>query len=234
MGVRIEHPQALIDSIQYHTPPHGEYLPAASYSLVNQECGREVYSFCMCSGGMIVPALTDAAESLVNGMSSSLRNSPLAKSGLVAEIRLADFEHLRAEWGELAGLKSQEQFELLVRREGAEHQVAPVQRVTDFVAGRSSSGLPRTSFGPGMIMSRLDQWMSKFILKPCGSESLHSRRMKGFVTNEALVAGVESRTSTPVRIPRDADSLMPLKLRRSFRPERVRICRRDHFDGTRW
>ena len=209
MGVRIEHPQALIDSIQYHTPTRGEYLPAASYSLVSQEYGRGVYSFCMCPGGVIVPALTDAAESVVNGMSSSLRNSPFANSGLVTEIRLADFEHLRAEWGELAGLKFQEQFEQLARREGGEHQVAPAQRVADFVAGRSSSGLPRTSFSPGMIPSRLDQWMPEFI-----SEALRAgittfgRRMKGFVTNEALVAGVESRTSTPVRIPRDADSLM--------------------------
>ena len=209
MGVRIEHPQALIDSIQYHTPTRGEYLPAASYSLVSQEYGRGVYSFCMCPGGVIVPALTDAAESVVNGMSSSLRNSPFANSGLVTEIRLADFEHLRAEWGELAGLKFQEQFEQLARREGGEHQVAPAQRVADFVAGRSSSGLPRTSFSPGMIPSRLDQWMPEFI-----SEALRAgittfgRRMKGFVTNEAQVAGVESRTSTPVRIPRDANSLM--------------------------
>ena len=209
MGVRIEHPQALIDSIQYHTPTRGEYLPAASYSLVSQEYGRGVYSFCMCPGGVIVPALTDAAESVVNGMSSSLRNSPFANSGLVTEIRLADFEHLRAEWGELAGLKFQEQFEQLARREGGEHQVAPAQRVADFVAGRSSSGLPRTSFSPGMIPSRLDQWMPELI-----SEALRAgittfgRRMKGFVTNEALVAGVESRTSTPVRIPRDANSLM--------------------------
>lgn len=209
MGVRIEHPQALIDSIQYHSPERGEYLPAASYSLVSQEGGRGVYSFCMCPGGVIVPALTDASESVVNGMSSSLRNSPFANSGLVTEIRLSDFEHLRAEWGELAGLKFQEQFEQLARREGGEHQIAPAQRVADFVAGRPSSGLPRTSFCPGVTPSRLDRWMPKFI-----SDALRAgiatfgRRMKGFVTNEALVAGVESRTSTPVRIPRDPDTLM--------------------------
>ncbi len=209
MGVRIEHPQALIDSIQYHSPERGEYLPAASYSLVSQEGGRGVYSFCMCPGGVIVPALTDASESVVNGMSSSLRNSPFANSGLVTEIRLSDFEHLRAEWGELAGLKFQEQFEQLARREGGEHQIAPAQRVADFVAGRPSSGLPRTSFCPGVTPSRLDRWMTEFI-----SDALRAgiatfgRRMKGFVTNEALVAGVESRTSTPVRIPRDPDTLM--------------------------
>ena len=209
MGVRIEHPQALIDSIQYHSPERGEYLPAASYSLVSQEGGRGVYSFCMCPGGVIVPALTDASESVVNGMSSSLRNSPFANSGLVTEIRLSDFEHLRAEWGELAGLKFQEQFEQLARRGGGEHQIAPAQRVADFVAGRPSSGLPRTSFCPGVTPSRLDRWMPEFI-----SDALRAgiatfgRRMKGFVTNEALVAGVESRTSTPVRIPRDPDTLM--------------------------
>ncbi len=126
MGVRIEHPQALIDSIQYHCESRGEYLPAASYSLVSQEGGRGVYSFCMCPGGFIVPAMTDAAQSVVNGMSPSGRTSPYANSGLVTEVRLADFEHLRAEWGELAGLKFQQQFEELARQYGGEHQIAGI------------------------------------------------------------------------------------------------------------
>ncbi len=115
MGVRIEHPQALIDSIQYHCTERGEYLPAASYSLVSQQNGRGVYTFCMCPGGFIVPAMTDAAQSVVNGMSPSGRTSPYANSGLVTEVRLSDFEHLRAEWGELAGLRFQQQFEELAR-----------------------------------------------------------------------------------------------------------------------
>ena len=209
MGVRIEHPQALIDSIQYHCPTRGEYLPAASYSLVSQEAGRGVYSFCMCPGGFIVPAMTDAAQSVVNGMSPSGRTSPYANSGLVTEVRLSDFEHLRPEWGELAGLRFQQQFEELARREGGEHQIAPAQRVADFVAGQVSKSLPATSYIPGIIPSRLDRWMPDFIAQGLrlGLETF-GRRMRGYVTNEAIVVGVESRTSTPVRIPRDAATLM--------------------------
>ena len=209
MGVRIEHPQALIDSIQYHCETRGEYLPAASYSLVSQENGRGVYSFCMCPGGFIVPAMTDAAQSVVNGMSPSGRTSPYANSGLVTEVRLGDFEPLRAEWGELAGLKFQQQFEELARREGGEHQIAPAQRVADFVAGRASGSLPRTSYIPGIIPSRLDRWMPDFIARSLRQGlATFGRRMRGYVTNEAVVVGVESRTSTPVRIPRDPATLM--------------------------
>ncbi|MDE5637639.1 MAG: FAD-binding protein [Alistipes sp.] len=209
MGVRIEHPQALIDSIQYHCAERGEYLPAAAYSLVSQENGRGVYSFCMCPGGFIVPAMTDAAQSVVNGMSPSRRNSPYANSGLVTEIRLSDFEHLREEWGELAGLKFQEQFELAARANGGDAQIAPAQRVADFVSGRASSALPATSYIPGLTPSRLALWMPRFIAQGLRSGlATFGRRMRGFVTNEALVAGVESRTSSPVRIPRDPDTLM--------------------------
>lgn len=208
MGVRIEHPQPLIDSIQYHRPSRGAYLPAASYSLVSQERGRGVYSFCMCPGGFIVPAMTDAAQSVVNGMSPSGRTSPYANSGLVTEVRLSDFEHLRAEWGELAGLKFQQQFEEAARLNGGDRQIAPAQRVADFVAGRTSRDLPRTSYIPGLAPSRLDRWMPPFIADALRAGlATFDRRMRGFVTNEALVAGVESRTSTPVRIPRDAQSL---------------------------
>ncbi len=209
MGVRIEHPQALIDSIQYHQETRGEYLPAASYSLVSQENGRGVYSFCMCPGGFIVPAMTDAAESVVNGMSPSGRTSPYANSGLVTEVRLADFGHLRAEWGELAGLKFQQQFEELARQQGGEHQIAPAQRVADFAAGRASGSLPRTSYIPGITPSRLDEWMPGFIAQGLRQGlGTFGRRMRGYLTNEAVVVGVESRTSTPVRVPRDRETLM--------------------------
>lgn len=209
MGVRIEHPQALIDSIQYHCETRGEYLPAASYSLVSQENGRGVYSFCMCPGGFIVPAMTDAAQSVVNGMSPSGRTSPYANSGIVTEVRLADFEHLRAEWGELAGLKFQQQFEELARQNGGDRQIAPAQRVADFVAGRASTGLPATSYIPGVTPSRLDRWMPGFIAQGLRQGlTTFGRRMRGLVTNEALVVGVESRTSSPVRIPRDPATLM--------------------------
>lgn len=209
MGVRIEHPQGLIDSIQYHAPSRGEYLPAASYSLVNQENGRGVYSFCMCPGGFIVPAMTDKSESVVNGMSPSQRSSPYANSGLVTEVRLSDFAHLADEWGELAGLKFQQQLEMLARKHGGENQIAPAQRVSDFVAGRGSGSLPSSSYIPGFCTSRLDQWLPDFIGSGLRAGlTTFDRRLRGFITPEALVAGVESRTSSPVRIPRDRETLM--------------------------
>lgn len=217
MGVRVEHPQALIDSIQYHCETRGEYLPAAAYSLVSQENGRGVYSFCMCPGGFIVPAMTDAAQSVVNGMSPSGRTSPYANSGLVTEVRLDDFVHLRDEWGELAGLRFQQMFEETARLHGGAAQVAPAQRVADFVAGRPSRTLPATSYIPGITPSRLDGWMPRFI-----AESLRAglrtfgRRMRGFVTGEAVVVGVESRTSTPVRVPRDPATGMHPEVRGLF------------------
>ncbi len=209
MGVRIEHPQALIDSIQYHCDVRGEYLPAAAYSLVSQENNRGVYSFCMCPGGFIVPAMTDAAQSVVNGMSPSGRTSPYANSGLVTEVRLSDFEPLREAWGELAGLKFQQQFEELARANGGTAQIAPAQRVADFVAGRASGTLPSSSYIPGLVASRLDRWMPDFIAQGLRQGlSTFGRRMRGFVTNEAVIVGVESRTSTPVRVPRDPQTLM--------------------------
>ena len=209
MGVRIEHPQRLIDSIQYHREERGEWLPAASYSLVSQEAGRGVYSFCMCPGGFIVPAMTDATQSVVNGMSPSGRNSAFANSGLVTEVRLEDFAHLREQWGELAGLRYQQQFEELARLHSGDRQVAPAQRVSDFVAGRASHSLPRTSYIPGLNASRLDVWMPEEIGARLRSGiATFGRKMRGFVSDEAIVVGVESRTSTPVRIPRDAESLM--------------------------
>ena len=217
MGVRIEHPQQLIDSIQYHCAERGEYLPAASYSLVSQENGRGVYSFCMCPGGFIVPAMTDAAQSVVNGMSPSGRTSPYANSGLVTEVRLADFDHLRAEWGELAGLRFQQQFEELARKNGGDRQIAPAQRVTDFVSGRASGTLPKSSYIPGITPSQLDLWMPPFIAQSLrrGLQTF-GRRMRGFLTGDAIVVGVESRTSTPVRIPRDGETLMHPEVRGLF------------------
>jgi hypothetical protein len=209
MGVRIEHPQHLIDAIQYHTTEHNEYLPAASYSLVCQQGGRGVYSFCMCPGGFIVPAMTDATESVVNGMSPSRRNSPYANSGMVTEICEEDYASLRDKWGELAGLYLQEQLEQNARRHGGSAQVAPAQRVADFVAGKASATLPSTSYIPGIIPSRLDEWMPPFIATRLRTGiATFGKRMHGYLTNEAIVVGVESRTSTPVRIPRDGTTLM--------------------------
>lgn len=208
MGVRVEHPQELIDRIQYHGAGR-DYLPAASYTLTAQVAGRGVYSFCMCPGGVIVPAMTDPSQSVVNGMSSSGRNSKWANSGIVTEVRLSDLEHLREQWGELAGLKFREGFERTARRFGAGGQTAPGQRLTDFVSGKGSCDLPASSYVPGVVPSRLDEWMPDFI-----SDSLREgfgifgRRMHGFLTREAQIVGVESRTSSPVRIPRDPSTLM--------------------------
>ena len=151
MGVRIEHPQALIDSIQYHCETRGEYLPAAAYSLVSQENGRGVYSFCM--PRRIHRPRHDRCRPVGGKRHVAQRpQSPYANSGLVTEVRPADFEHLRAEWGELAGLKFQQQFEELARRHGGDRQIAPAQRVADFVAGRASASLARTSYIPGIVL----------------------------------------------------------------------------------
>ena len=217
MGVRIEHPQRLIDSIQYHMSERDEYLPAASYSLVNQIEGRGVYSFCMCPGGFIVPAMTDAAQSVVNGMSPSGRNSRWANSGLVTEVRPEDYAYLMEQYGALAGLVFQQQLEEAARANGGDKQIAPAQRVSDFVAGRKSSSLPRTSYIPGLVSSRLDKWMPDFMASALrkGIASF-DRKMRGYVTPDAIVVGVESRTSTPVRIPRDGETLMHPELKGLF------------------
>ena len=209
MGVRIEHPQSLINKIQYHNSDQMEYLPAAAYSLVEQVGGRGVYSFCMCPGGFIVPAMTDESQSVVNGMSPSHRGSPFANSGFVTEIRAEDYAHLTAQFGELAGLEFQRRFECMARAEANGHQTAPAQRVADFVAGRESASLPLCSYVPGIVPSRLDKWMPEFISTRLREAiRIFDRRMRGYLTNEAVVVGVESRTSPPVRIPRDKQSLM--------------------------
>lgn len=156
-----------------------------------------------------MPAMTDNSQSVVNGMSPSGRNSAFANSGLVTEVRLEDFAHLREQWGELAGLRYQQLFEELAREHSGERQVAPAQRVSDFVAGRASTSLPRTSYIPGLTASRLDQWMPEVIGARLRSGiATFGKKLKGFVSDEAIVVGVESRTSTPVRIPRDSESLM--------------------------
>ncbi len=217
MGVRIAHPQQLIDSIQYKLPERGEYLPAAAYSLVSQENGRGVYSVCMCPGGFIVPAMTDKRESVVNGMSPSQRSSPYANSGLVTEVRLSDYAHLQEQWGELAGLKFQQELENLARQNGGENQIAPAQRVSDFVSGKSSTSLPSTSYIPGLCTSRLDKWLPEFIGNGLRAGlTTFNRRMRGFITPDAIVAGVESRTSSPVRVPRDPETLMHTQINGLF------------------
>jgi len=171
----------------------------------------------MCPGGFIVPAMTDAAQSVVNGMSPSGRNSQWANSGLVTEVRPEDYAFLMEKHGALAGLVFQQQLEEAARLNGGERQVAPAQRVSDFVAGRASTSLPRTSYIPGLKSSRLDQWMPEFMSSALrkGIASF-DKKMRGYVTPNAIVVGVESRTSTPVRIPRDGETLMHPELKGLF------------------
>lgn len=203
MGVRVEHPQAMIDTIQYHTPTRGEYLPAAAYNLAQQVADRGVYSFCMCPGGFIVPAATGANEVVVNGMSPSERNSRFANSGIVVEIRVEDTAAY-AEHGVLAGLYMQMELEKLAFENGGNGVVSPSQRLSDFVQGKLSKDLPQTSYHPGVQSSAMHQWLPEFFSKRLreGFKAFNGK-MRGFVTNEALILGVESRTSSPVRIPRD-------------------------------
>jgi len=213
MGVRVEHPQELIDRIQYHGKARGEYLPAASYTLTRQVNGRGVYSFCMCPGGFIVPAATADGEIVVNGMSPSLRNSVWANAGIVTEIRPDDLSAWSAQ-GALAGLKFQEEVEALAWEQGGRRQTAPAQRVDDFLKGRTSASLPRSSYFPGIVSSPLHEWLPE----PVGSalkEGFRAFRqmMKGFVTGEAVILGVESRSSSPVRIPRNPGTLEHIQIR---------------------
>jgi uncharacterized FAD-dependent dehydrogenase len=208
MGVRVEHSQDLIDSIQYHSKTRNEYLPAASYSLVEQVNDRGVYSFCMCPGGRIVPAGSGTEEIVVNGMSASKRNSPFANSGMVVEIRPEDIPEEFKEYGVIAGLKFQQYVEnLAYKNNGGLGQTAPAQRLIDFVKGRVSADLPDCSYMPGLISSPLHFWLPEFISTRLreGFQKF-DRKMHGYLTNEAVVVGVETRSSAAVRIPRNPET----------------------------
>jgi len=208
MGVRVEHPQDLIDSIQYHCKERSPYLPAASYNLVDQVNDRGVYSFCMCPGGHIVPAGSGKNEIVVNGMSASQRNSPFANSGIVVEIRPEDIPADFQEYGVLAGLKFQQYVEnLAYKNNGGLGQVAPAQRLADFVKGRLSADLPECSYLPGLISSPMHFWLPETISSRLREGfKKFDRKMRGYLTNEAVVVGVESRSSSAVRVPRDAET----------------------------
>jgi uncharacterized FAD-dependent dehydrogenase len=202
MGVRVEHPQSLIDDIQYHKKLRGKYIPAASYALADQFHGRGAFSFCMCPGGFIVPASSSENQCVVNGMSPSLRNSPYANSGIVTEIRLSDLAGFESK-GVLAGLAYQQELEENAFRNGGTGQIAPAQRLTDFVQGRLSSSLPKSSYFPGTVSSPMHFWLPPVIAKTLQLAFLQfDKKMRGFYSEEAQILGVESRTSSPVRIPR--------------------------------
>lgn len=209
MGVRVEHQQSLIDMIQYKQE-RGEHLPAASYSLVAQVEGRGVYSFCMCPGGFIVPAGTAPGECVVNGMSPSGRNNIYANSGIVTQVGVEDFADLVPHFGVLAGLKFQQQLEMMGSAQGgSKGQTAPAQLLTDFVLGQKSLSTLPTSYHPGVVVSDMDKWMPRFMSKALrGGFRQFDNKMNGFVTDQAQIIGIESRTSSPVRIPRDRESYM--------------------------
>ncbi len=212
LGVRVEHPQALIDEIQYHCiGKRDPFLPASSYALVHQEkvkgVERGVFSFCMCPGGFIVPAATSPGEIVVNGMSPSRRDSKFANSGIVVAVGEKDFLSSSAD-GPLAALQFQQLIEQNACKVAGGTQTAPAQRLMDFLNNKSSSSLLETSYQPGLLSCNLGDVLPEFI-----AESLKQgfkefgKKMKGYLTNEAQIIGVESRTSSPVRIPRDKDSL---------------------------
>lgn len=224
VGVRLEHPAHLIDQIQYHRREgRGQYLPTAEYSFVTQVAGRGVYSFCMCPGGTVVPAASGLEQVVVNGMSASLRNSPWSNSGMVVQVTADDCGKMfpdtvvNGETDALTVLRFQEALERQCWMQGGCRQTAPAQRMADFVNGRLSSSLPKSSYQPGLITSPLHFWMPEFITSRLreGFRSFgHSSR--GFLTNEALMIGVETRTSSPVRILRSNDTLQHIRLQGLF------------------
>ena len=214
VGVRLEHPSELIDQIQYHNRQgRGKYLPAAEYSFVTQVDGRGVYSFCMCPGGFVIPAATGPEQIVVNGMSPSNRGGQWSNSGMVVELRAEDIE------GDdpLRVMAFQEQLERDCWQQGNRKQTAPAQRMADFVNNRLSYDLPKSSYAPGLISSPLHFWMPKSISRRLQEGFKAFGRMShGFLTNEATMIGIETRTSSPVRILRDAETLMHVRIQGLF------------------
>lgn len=208
LGVRVEHPQSLIDKIQFGQSPRNENLPAASYSLVTQCQGRGVFSFCMCPGGIICPAATAEGELVVNGWSPSKRNSYFANSGIVVEVKEEDLLPFKNA-GELRGLEFQQSLERKAFIQGGGKQVAPATRLSDFVQGRRSGSLPLCSYLPGVTPGDMQEiFPSSIYQRLIQGFKNFSSNMPSYLSNEALVLAVESRTSSPLRIPRDKQSLM--------------------------
>ena len=220
MGVRIEHPQPLIDGIQYHLRGDNrrpDPLPAARYRLATTVKGRSVHSFCMCPGGFIVPCATGDDEVVVNGMSLSRRDSPYANSGIVVGIDPIDTTPWQKEYGVLAGVGLQLEVERAAKRAGGGGQAAPAQRMVDFLGRRNSQNLPGTSYFPGVQAARLDEILPEFIANSLRKGLVRfSRSMKGYLSDEALLVGFETRSSSPVRVPRDKESLQHPEVRGLF------------------
>ena len=229
VGVRLEHPSQLIDQIQYHRKEgRGEFLPAAEYSFVTQVDGRGVYSFCMCPGGTVVPAASGSQQLVVNGMSNSQRNSPWSNSGMVVELHVEDLQErsllelppvpcIDVKGGALAMMELQERLEYTAWMQGNRQQVAPAQRMAHFVNGKGSYDLPKSSYTPGLSSTPMHFWMPDFVAKRLQQGFRNfGKACHGFLTNEAVMIGVETRTSAPVRILRDRDTLQHVRLHGLF------------------
>lgn len=215
LGVRVEHPQQLIDKIQYKCDDRGEFLPPSPYSIVKQINGRGMYSFCMCPGGIIAPCATSPGEVVTNGWSPSRRDQPTANSGIVVELKMEDFIPYGS--SALAGMNFQKSVEQTAWIHGGKTQRVPAQRLVDFVESRVSNDLPETSYKPGVTSADLRQVFPEFIhntLKQGFRE--FGKTMKGYLTNEAVIHAPESRTSSPVRIPRDPVSLEHVEIEGLF------------------
>jgi uncharacterized FAD-dependent dehydrogenase len=216
LGVRIEHPQQFIDSVQYHCDNRGEYLPPAAYSLTGQYNGRGVYTFCMCPGGIIAPASTAPGEIVVNGWSPSKRNNAFANSGLVVSVGEEEFKEFEKQ-EELAALAFQRSIEQKCFNIGNGSLAAPAQRVVDFCSNKQSSSLPLSSYIPGLNSTMLKDVLPEPVTK-CLQEALvdFGKKMKGYFTNDAVLVATESRTSSPVRIPRNREDCMHIHIKGIF------------------
>lgn len=213
LGVRAEHPQSLIDSIQYSCDFRGEYLPPAPYSIVKQVNGRGMYSFCMCPGGVIAPCATSPGEVVTNGWSPSKRDQVTANSGIVVELKLEDFKPF-AKHGALAGMEFQKAIEQKAWHLAGETQKVPAQRLVDFTQNKVSADIPKTSYVPGTTSVELGQVFPGFLTQIMREGfTQFGKSMKGYYTNEAILHAPESRTSSPVRIPRDPYTLEHLQIK---------------------
>lgn len=216
LGVRIEHPQALINEIQYHTKEKHPNLPAASYSLACNVNDRGVYSFCMCPGGIIVPASTAQNEIVVNGMSVSRRDSPYANSGFVVEVTEKEFQKYDYDYP-FSALRLQMEVEQKCFRLANNSQKAPAQKVTDFVEGKFSSSLPKSSYIAGLTSVELNKELPAFVTKRLKAAlKIFDRKMRGYYSEEAIIVAPESRTSSPVRVPRDKETFMHFQIKNLF------------------
>ena len=212
LGVRVEHSQELIDSIQYHCEIRGPHLPPAPYSVVKQVGSRGVYSFCMCPGGVIAPCATAPGEVVTNGWSPSKRDLPTSNSGIVVSIALEDLENYK-QHGPLMGLEFQKEIEQRAWRLAGETQRVPAQRLMDFTKGKVSASIPKTSYQPGTTSVEMGEVLPTFVNRSLQEGfQLFGKSMKGYLTNEAVVHAPESRTSSPIRIPRDRDSLQHVQV----------------------